>query len=68
MERKTDIERKQSHKQAENKERKNHLLCERNFPVAWPDPSHPGIGHLKKSKKVCRQKWLKYSLDYTNKD
>jgi hypothetical protein len=27
---------------------RNYLLCERNFPVAWPDPSHPGIGHLKK--------------------
>ena len=23
-----------------------YLLCERNLPVAWPDPSQPGIGHL----------------------
>ena len=25
---------------------KNYLRCERNFPVACPDPSQPGIGHL----------------------
>ena len=24
-----------------------YLLCERNFPVAWPEPSQPGIGHLR---------------------
>ena len=23
-----------------------YLLCERNFPVEWPEPSQPGIGHL----------------------
>ena len=26
-----------------------YLLWERNFPVAWPEPSQPGIGHLKGS-------------------
>ena len=24
-----------------------YLLWERNLPVAWPEPSQPGIGHLK---------------------
>lgn len=24
----------------------HYLLCERNFPVEWPEPSHPGTGHL----------------------
>ena len=23
-----------------------YLLCERNFPVECPEPSHPGTGHL----------------------
>ena len=26
-----------------------YLLCERNFPVAWPEPSQPGIGHLREA-------------------
>ena len=34
-----------------------YLLCERNFPVAWPEPSQPGIGHL-------RQKGLKDPILY----
>ena len=24
----------------------SYLRWERNFPVEWPDPSQPGIGHL----------------------
>jgi hypothetical protein len=24
----------------------SYLLCDKNFPVACPDPSHPGMGHL----------------------
>ena len=38
--------------------RMTHLLCDKYFPVTWPEPSHPGIGHLNKKndslgKKVC---------------
>ncbi len=25
----------------------SHLLWERNFPVEWPEPSQPGMGHLR---------------------
>lgn len=25
-----------------------HLRCDKNFPVEWPEPSQPGIGHLEK--------------------
>jgi hypothetical protein len=31
----------------------SHLLWERNLPVAWPDPSQPGMGHL--SKKIVTE-------------
>lgn len=28
------------------KQTTTHLLCDKNLPVEWPEPSHPGIGHL----------------------
>ena len=37
-----------------------YLLWERNFPVEWPDPSHPGTGHLwrrrEMKKNSCQRK------------
>lgn len=33
-----------------------HLLCDKNLPVEWPLPSHPGIGHLKKFTEKDKQK------------
>ncbi|KOX73929.1 hypothetical protein WN51_14007 [Melipona quadrifasciata] len=29
-----------------NTARKAYLRCDKNLPVAWPEPSQPGIGHL----------------------
>lgn len=43
-----------------------HLLCERNFPVEWPDPSQPGIGHLCERKKTGRDISLMFHLQYWN--
>ena len=37
-----------------------YLLWERNFPVEWPDPSHPGTGHLWRRREIkknsCQRK------------
>ena len=32
-----------------------YLLCERNFPVACPEPSQPGIGHIRRDLIVEKQ-------------
>ena len=42
-----------------------YLLCERNFPVACPEPSQPGIGHLRQDLIVQEQHKIYQKEDNT---
>ena len=38
-----------------------HLRCDKNLPVACPEPSQPGMGHLQQYT-VTTVLWLNYNL------
>lgn len=37
-----------------------YLLCDKNLPVEWPEPSQPGIGHLKRDESLRLGQYFRY--------